>query len=444
VLMLRFFAREINARAGFFLVLILTATPLLAVGSVLLTVDPLAVLFWTAAMLSGWRAVQLNSPISAWLWTGLWMGLGFLSKYTSPLQWMCWVVFFALWPAARSHLRRPGPYLALMINLLCTLPVIIWNWQHDWITVKHVAAHGGAGKAWSPTLKYFFEFIGAEFALLNPCFFAAAMIALVAIWQIPRREARLVYFFSMGAPVFLLYVLLSLKSRVQPNWIAPSVLPMLCVMVIYWEARLRDNPGLVKAWLTSGLVFGLAAGLLMHDTNLVRKIIGRPLPAQIDPLRRVCGHREMARIVSQARDTLAREGKPVFVIGDHYGITSLLTFYQPEARARVTDAPLVFCQPSDQPVNQYYFWPGYVGSHAGQNALYVRERKSGKLSPDWIFRWLKGETDLIDPATLAVPEPAPDWLTRQFDSVTNLGLDDVRVRGQLLRQLEIFECRNLR
>lgn len=107
--MLRFFAREVNARAGFFLVLILMATPLLAVGSILLTVDPLAVLFWTAAMLTGWRAIQENSPLSAWLWTGLWMGLGFLSKYTSPLQWFCWGVFFAVWPPARKHLRRPGP-----------------------------------------------------------------------------------------------------------------------------------------------------------------------------------------------------------------------------------------------------------------------------------------------------------------------------------------------
>ncbi len=58
LIVLRFFAREVNARAGFFLVLIVTATPLLSAGAVLMTVDPLSVLFWTAAMLAGWRAVQ--------------------------------------------------------------------------------------------------------------------------------------------------------------------------------------------------------------------------------------------------------------------------------------------------------------------------------------------------------------------------------------------------
>jgi len=445
-MLLRFLAREVNARAGFFFVLIVTGVPLLAVGSTLLTVDPLAVLFWTAAMLSGWRAIQENSPLSSWLWTGLWMGLGFLSKYTSPLQWMCWAVFFVLWPPARQHLRRPGPYLALLINLLCTFPVIIWNWQHDWITVRHVASHGGVGKAAQPLAKHlawFLEFLGAEIVLLNPWFFVAAIIALIGLWRMPRRDMRLVFFFSMGAPVFLLYALLSLKSRAHPNWIAPSVLPMLCVMVLFWENRFRTRPRFFKLWLTSGLIFGFFGALLIHDTNLITKIVGYPLPPQTDPLRRVRGQGEMARIVSEAKNHLEREGKPTFVIGEHYGITSLLTFYQPEARKQVKDTPIVFCQPSEKPTSQYYFWPGYSEARVGQNALYVRERNLAKLAPGWVPRWLAGETDLIAHESMAVADPAPDWLTRQFDSVTNLGIHEVWVRDRLIRNIEIFECRNL-
>src|SRR6266850_1062260 len=166
VIVLRFFAKTVNARAGFFLLLITTAVPLFAAGAILMTIDPLSVLFWTAAMVSGWYAVQPNSPTRYWLWTGLWMGLGFLSKYTELFQLLCWAVFFALWAPARQHLRRSGPHLAILINLLCALPVLIWNQQHAWITVQHVAENAGADTRWQPTLKYLGRFVGAETGLL--------------------------------------------------------------------------------------------------------------------------------------------------------------------------------------------------------------------------------------------------------------------------------------
>ena len=53
VLMLRFFAREISVKAGLALLAVVTTAPMLSVGSTLMTIDPLNVLFWTTAMLSG-------------------------------------------------------------------------------------------------------------------------------------------------------------------------------------------------------------------------------------------------------------------------------------------------------------------------------------------------------------------------------------------------------
>src|SRR5262249_26456774 len=101
VLVLRFLTREINARTAFWLVLSLNAAPLLAVGSTLLTVDPLLVLFWTLAMILGWRALQPDATTRHWLAAGLAMGLAFLSKYSSLFQIGCWGIFFWLWKPAR-------------------------------------------------------------------------------------------------------------------------------------------------------------------------------------------------------------------------------------------------------------------------------------------------------------------------------------------------------
>jgi membrane-associated phospholipid phosphatase len=442
LLLLRFFAREVNARAGFFLLLIVAATPLMAVGSVLMTVDPLSVLFWTAAMIAGWRAVQPEAKTAPWLWTGLWMGLGFLSKYTELFQWLCWIVFFILWKPARAHLRRAGPYLALLLNVLCALPVLVWNQQHHWITVSHVADNAGLGSPWHPTLSHLFEFLAQETALLNPVFFVAAIWAAVAFWRRSRHDPRLVFLFSMGAPLFLSYLLYTFHSRVLPNWIAPSVIPLLCLAVIYWDTRWRLGRRAPKAWLIAGLSAGLPLVALSHDTGLVQRVIGQPLPAKIDPMTRVDGYRSMAAIVNEARAKLLEEGKPVFIIGDHYGTTGLLSFYLPEARTNVADHPLVYFLSSDQPLNQFFFWPGYREQRKGQNAIYVRQLSTPPLVRGWFGKWLAGQNNLRRYPPQGGPAPAS--LASEFDAVTDLGLHNAIYRGRVFHTIQLFECRNLR
>ena len=419
ILLLRFFAREVSVRAGFWLVMIIFCTPLLAVGATLMTIDPLLVLFWSAAMIAGWRAIQPESTIGHWAWVGWWMGLGFLSKYTAAFQIICWAIFFLLWRPARPHLRRPGPYLALFINLACTLPVILWNSRHGWITIQHVAHNARLDQAWEPTLRYFWEFLAAEVGLLNPVFFVAALWAMAAFWKRSRTQPLMVYFFSMGAPVFLGYWLWSFHSRVFPNWIAPAILPMFCLMVVYWDQRWREGEPVVKAWLTAGLTLGFTVIVILHDTNLITKAFGHSLPPNLDPLRRVRAWSDTVEVVGQARNTLLSEGKEVFIIGAHYGLVGLISFYLPEARAVVSSQPLAYYRKTARPENQFYFWPSYE-NRKGQNALYVQEIEIG------------------------MPEPTPGQLLVEFESVSQIGIYTISYRGRVFRQIQLFACRGLR
>ena len=61
-------------------------------------------------------------------------------------------------------------------------------------------------------------------------------------------------------------------------------------------------------------------------------MLGQPLPPDKDPLRRVRAWQATAEVVEAARARLLAEGKPVFIVVHHYGITGLLSFYLPEAR----------------------------------------------------------------------------------------------------------------
>jgi len=204
LLLLRFLAREIGARPSFWLLLVATATPLLGLGTILMTVDPPLVLCWTWAMVAGWRAAQPDGKIRDWLIVGLAMGLGFLCKYTAVMQIFCWAGLFALAPATRIHLRKPGPWLALLVVSIMTLPVVIWNSQRGWPTLNDVGGDAGLHGQWKPTdaLHYFSDFIGVQALVLNPFFFHRRNLGGHLLLEIQTRASAVALFFLHGRAGF--------------------------------------------------------------------------------------------------------------------------------------------------------------------------------------------------------------------------------------------------
>jgi hypothetical protein len=335
--------------------------------------------------------------------------------------------------------------LALLITILCSLPVLIWNAQHEWITVEHVATNAGRGEPWIATLNFLWDFLGSEAILLNPIFFFAMLWAMIGFWSRAGRNPLLLFFFSMGAPVFLGYMLFTLHKRVFPNWIAPAVLPLFCLMIVFWHQRWGEGARAIKKWLTAGVAIGAALVVLLHNTDLLGKLAGRTLPADKDPLRRVRAWKDTASVVGDARRQFLTEGKPVFIIGDHYGMVGEISFYLPEARAAVRGLPLVYYKTARHPENQFYFWPGYHGHRQGENAIFVREVDSTRCASGWFLKWLAGRNDF-----LLQPEPEPEPiaaiadLETEFESVSEVGVYDIKYRDRVFRRVQLFACRRLR
>jgi len=449
VLIFRFMAREAGPRAAFCLLLITFATPLLVAGSILMTIDPPLVLCWMWAVVAGWRAVQPDGKTRDWLMAGLALGLGFLCKYTAMLQIVCWAIFFILQPAARVHLKRIGPWLALGVFAFCTSPVIIWNAQHDWITVSDVAGDAGLHHAnneqisvadqLAKSLNYFLQFTGGEFALLNPVFFIGSLCAMAMAWR--RRAEKPLWFFllCMSAPLFLGYWIYSFHSAVQLNWIAAAVPPLFCLMVAVGAGNERR----VKPWLCGGLVLGIAMAVFMHDSDLLGRLAANKLPAEVDITHRVRGWRETAQLVEIERlkfDTNA------FILADHYGTTGLYSFYSPPARAAAeSPRPLVYCLDSDKPQDQFPFWDqyNYREHRHGENALFVLHVPPGKLEHGWLWKWLARAP--IAYREFPAPSAVPPRIAAEFETVTNLGVREVKLRdGRVFQRVQLFGCYNLK
>jgi len=350
----------------------------------------------------------------------------------------------ALWKPARAHLRRPGPWLALFVFLICTLPVVIWNTERGWVTVQQVAADASAHNQWHPTLRFFWDFLFTQAGLLNPIFFAGMIWAMAGFWKRRRERPLWLYFFCMGAPLFLGYGLYSFHSRILPNWPVAAVLPLFCLMAAYWDDRLRAGSKWFKPFLAVGIALGIFAVAMMYQSNLIGKIAGHPLPGEKDPLRRVRAWKPTAALVENAREKLEADGKPAFIIADHYGMTGLFSFYLTEAHAALKAVPLVYCVDSDEPANQFYFWPDYSyrANRHGQNAIFFSELDPYSLEAGWLWKWLMRQP--VNYADVPPPMPLPEKIAGEFETVTDLGDYQIKLDGRVFRRVHLWACYDLK
>lgn len=412
IVLWNFLRRHTSERTAFWATTIFAATPFFAVGSTLLTVDAPTVFFHTLSVLAMWQAQQTDR-LRWWLFTGVTMALGFLSKFFSPFLWAGFFLYAAFTPGARKQFRRPGLWVALAMNLLALAPVLWWNLQHDWVTLVHLSERGGLQEPGGLRLQYAGAFLGSVAVLLNPVFFLAVIGAVVGFFRARGLPLLQRYLLCSALPVFVFYLALACHAKAQPNWIAPVTPALFLFAILYWHERHTTGNKRVSRWLTAGLIAGLPVVAVLHETQWLHKGLGVILTEKNDPLVRVRGASELAQLVEEHRQQLASEGQPVFVIADHYGRASLLNFYLPEAHQLLPENQLVYVLATEKPQNQYWFWPSYE-ARVGENAIYV-VKSSSRRNP-------------------------PKKLTQQFRSVQSLGLFKIRHRGELCSEVQLFAC----
>src|SRR5207248_11489154 len=83
---------------------------------------------------------------------------------------------------------------------------------------KHHQAAQPPVEKWKFRPAFFGEFVLLEFGLLNPVFFVGIVWSVFAFRPLAKTTPVLLYFFVMGAPLFVFYLLWTIISRVQPNW----------------------------------------------------------------------------------------------------------------------------------------------------------------------------------------------------------------------------------
>ncbi len=259
-LILFYFARRLfTSTAGMWAVIALNVTPIFNIGSFLITIDPLSIFFWLAAMFTFWLALE-QSPRFSWFWpiTGLLIGLGFLCKYTNALELVSVILVLVLAPRLRQEFIRPGFYLLVGIFALCTVPPIVWNAQHAWITLAHLRSRGGIETGFGIHPVELLKFLGEHFLAYSPLLCLALAWGVIASWRRINQQFKVLFLFWFGLPVFFFYFVLSLNQAAAPNWDALAMFGFGLLAIYFWRERLETH----LVWRICGGI-ALLLGLLM-------------------------------------------------------------------------------------------------------------------------------------------------------------------------------------
>src|SRR5436189_2609184 len=439
LLMFYFAQRLFSASAGLWTVLALNVTPIFNIGAFLMTIDSLSVFFWLAALFRFWLALE-RSRRFCWHWRlpGLLVGLGFRSKYTNALELVSIMLVLVLARGLRQEFARPGLYLLLGVFGLCTIPPIVWNTQHAWITLTHLRSRGGIEQGFGFHPLEAISFLGEHFLAYSPFLFLALAWGVIASWRRVNQQFKVLFLMWFGLPVFVFYFLLSINKSAAPNWDALAFPGFGLLAIYFWWGRLERSL-ILRLGAGVALLVGLIMSVIALDTDLLRTA-GVELQRN-DTRARSRGWKSATHEVEKTRNDLeAKLGEKLFLIADARDRASEISFYLRDKRPEGPNHPPVYITESQDMVNQFSFWPRYdefveikpgtprpesevyteengINRFAGRSALFVREGEKGRV---------------------------PHNIRAAFQSTESIGAIEVRRYGKLLRRWQAFLCRNYR
>ncbi|MDP5239892.1 glycosyltransferase family 39 protein [Uliginosibacterium sp. 31-16] len=299
-----------DVRVGFRAGLAFALIPIVSALGLAISTDAPLLFCWTAAMLCLLRAIE-RDRMRDWLWMGAAVGVGIMAKYTMA-AFAASAVLYLLLDRRRRHLfAHPGLWAAIALACVIVLPNILWNWAHDFPTLRHTAdiTHVSSNDKGGNLG----EFLLAQIGSLGPGFalaFFGGLVLATRKWRDPRYQFLLCF----SLPLLGLVFAQALRSEANGNWAAPALLTALLLGVVQLS-RMRSRWWMAALGLNLVLMFGA-----YHLGDYFR-LTSQVQPARLDPLKRAKGWSQLA---AQVRPLLVSRSGAILLTSDRTMMAHLL------------------------------------------------------------------------------------------------------------------------
>ena len=356
-------------RIGLWSALAFATLPGVSLSASLISTDVPLLTCWACALLAWTKLLETR----AWTWAfalGLAIGIGLLAKYAMIYFVLCAALFVAIEPSARWLLRDARGLVTLGISLgvatLLITPNILWNVTNGLVTFSHTAANAKWSGTFFHPLKAL-EFIGAQFGVFGPLFFAALLFVSWRMFKgdkigkssaktgLPHPGRMLL---SFSVPIIFLITCQALVSRAHANWAAAAypAATILVTAMLFQESR--------KRWFQLAFGVHLVALFVLAISFAMAPQIARISPGK--PFKRILGWEALAG-VTQAK---LQERKFAAILTDDRSVTAELTYYLRDA-----SVPILAWRPLPVPRDHFELTRPFTGGQTADPVLFVTLRQ---------------------------------------------------------------------
>lgn len=230
-----------NAQAGLIAVFCLNASwdMLTGAGLRILPSNPLMFSFsltlWALSRLTLSRPSSRESYI-LWLIVGFALGLSALSKYHAIFVAFGILIFLAVSPRQRHWFKNLAPYTGALVALIVTSPVLLWNWQNEWVSFRFQGSRIHQNFS-DNTIALQISDLALHFNLIAPIEVLWALVGKLTPWiafplalavidavRNHSKEDHYLIFFCTGLPIIGWFVFAPIfGTAIGHSWSLPGV-----------------------------------------------------------------------------------------------------------------------------------------------------------------------------------------------------------------------------
>ena len=393
--MYRFAENVFGKGIGKPVLLLLVALPIYMSIGFLMTPDAPLYVFWAGCLYFLERAI-FGRHLLAWYGAGICLGLGLLSKYTMGLIMPAALVYLIIDRDSRQWLKKPHPYIALLIGLALFMPVVYWNARHDWVSFAFQGT-----RRWSGGIDFNLHILIASiFVLITPLGVYEVIRVFQELWKnrvktrkaVPLQYRKNLFLVTLTLIPLTAFVIHSIQGQPKLNWTGQvwlAILPLIAARIS--RISIGDIQNRMQS-LTRRWAITAPALLIFYAGGFGYLVAGMPGLTKGSGMTFPIAWKAYGKRIEEIETRLKSEtGKEPLTIGlDKYWLSSEASFYD---SADGDDLPEVAGE--SLVGGNSLMWNSWMPPHAaaGRLGLLVSFTRD-KLEQDWVNRRFSDVTEI--------------------------------------------------